>query len=87
MEPAINLKVIKQYKWYILGGAFLLSVLVTGILALTGTLDCERTSIRGGVYQTCDCVGFEVEVKNTTSSGERKTICLGKINNKQSYQQ
>ena len=87
MEPAINLKLIKKYKWYILSGVFLLFVLVMGILALLGSLDCERTSIRGGVHQNCDCQGFEIAVKSTANSGERKTICIGRITNKNVYQQ
>ncbi|MFC1722168.1 hypothetical protein ACFL0C_00800 [Patescibacteria group bacterium] len=87
MDPVQLKKVLKDNKWLIVAGIGIFLFVIVGILMLSGQLDCERTSIRGGVFQNCECQGFEVAVKSTTNSGEKKTICLGIIKDRIHYQE
>ncbi len=69
----------KDHKYSILGGIVLFFVVVFFLMLLSGTQDCEITSLQEGVVQTCDCRGMVVTVKSTTNSREKKTVCLGRI--------
>lgn len=71
--------IIKEHKWAILGGVVFFLVIVFFIMLFSGTQDCEITSLREGVIQTCDCQGIPVTVKSITNSGEKKTVCLGRV--------
>jgi len=70
---------IKEHKWAIFGSVVLFFIIVFFLMLLSGRQDCEITSLQEGVIQTCDCKGMVVTVKSTINSGERKTVCLGRI--------
>jgi hypothetical protein len=72
---------IKEHKWSILGGVVLFLVIVFFIMLISGSQDCEITSLQEGVIQTCDCRGMVVTVRSTTNSREKRTVCLGRIAN------
>lgn len=79
-------KLIKE-NWMSATGVLTLTLFIIFlILIIAGRLDCELVSIKEGVYKTCDCKGFEVTVKSTESSGQQKTVCLGFITNKRTFQ-
>ena len=61
--------------------------LIFFVLLISGRQNCEITSVRDGVFQTCDCWGFEITVKSTANSGTQKTVCVGRISNRQTYKQ
>jgi len=71
--------VVKEHKWGILGGIIFLLVVFSFIMLYSGNQDCEITSLRDGVLQTCDCRGLTITVKSITNSGEKKTVCLGRV--------
>ena len=70
---------IKGHKLSILGGIVLFFVIVFFLMLVSGRQDCEITSLQDGVVQTCDCRGLIITVKSTVNSGEKKTVCLGRI--------
>jgi hypothetical protein len=80
-----KIRVIRENWIASLGVVLLTIVIIMFILILTGRLDCELTSLKGGVYQTCDCTGLEITVKSITNSGEQKTICVGRVQNRIKY--
>ncbi len=86
-ETYDKIEFVKE-KWVLFAGGFLL-LLIVGIfgLIISGVQDCDLISIKSGVVRTCDCQGFEVTVKSTANSGEQKTICLGRIVNKKTFQE
>jgi hypothetical protein len=83
--PNNKFKTIRAHKLAVAGIFVLLILLVIIILAIVGILDCEYTHIREGVKRTCDCQGLEIAVKSSTNSGERKTICVGRITSKKTF--
>lgn len=76
---------IKENKLLILGLITLVFVLIFVVRLILGYQNCNITKLKGGVLQKCDCTGLEVTVKITSSSGEQKTVCLGRISNKITY--
>ncbi len=70
---------IKEHRYSILGSIMLFFVVVFFLMLLSGRQDCEITSLREGVIQTCDCRGMVITVKSTVNSGEKKTVCLGRV--------
>ena len=78
-EREIKFKSVREHRWAILGGFVLFLVVTFFILLISGRQDCEITSLREGVIQTCRCRGLEIEVSSTTNSREKKTVCLGQV--------
>jgi len=78
-EREDKLKVIKEHKFAIGGGFLLFLVILFFILLISGRQDCEIVSLRDGVIQTCRCKGLTITVKSISNSGERKTVCLGRV--------
>ena len=83
--PNNKLNLIKNHKVLVLSIFLMLALLVVLVLAIVGALDCESTHIREGVKTTCNCQGLEIAVKSSTNSGERKTICIGRITSKKTF--
>lgn len=80
-----KLEKLKEH-WVVATFAGILGVLVIlFLLVVSGAQDCDITQIRGGVKQTCRCIGMEITVKSTTNTGEQKTICLGVASGKKTY--
>ncbi|OGC45124.1 hypothetical protein A2V49_04710 [candidate division WWE3 bacterium RBG_19FT_COMBO_34_6] len=79
------LQKLKERKGLIILSLFLILTIFSFILLLSGAQDCELINIHEGVKKDCDCKGLILTVKSTTSSGERKTVCLGIISNKTKY--
>jgi len=80
-------KAIKDHKFAIIGAVVLVLIITFFILLITGTQDCEIVSLKEGVLQTYDCKGLTITVKSISNSGERKTVCLGRIKNKVKHTQ
>ena len=78
-ERVDKLKAVKDHKFAILGGMVLFFVITFFILLFSGRQDCEIVSLREGVIQTCSCKGLTITVKSISNSGERKTVCLGRV--------
>ena len=78
-EREDKLKPIREHKMVVLGGFVLFLIVIFFILLISGRQDCEITSLKDGVIQTCRCRGMEITVRSTTSSREKKTVCLGQL--------
>ncbi len=76
---------LKDHWLIIFGGTVLTIVVISFVVIMSGILNCEKTTIRNGVYQICKCSGLEIKIKNTTNTGELQTICIGAITRKNMY--
>ena len=79
------LKTIKKNKFLTLLSLLFIVVIITLILVSTGRQNCLIVHIKDGVKQTCDCTGLEITVKSTTMAAEKRTVCIGQIQNRISY--
>lgn len=86
-EREDKFKAIKEHKFAILGGIVLFFVVTFFILLISGRQDCEIVSLREGVIQTCRCRGLTITVKSVANSGERKTVCLGRVAERFKYKE
>jgi len=86
-EQEDKLKVIKEHKFAILGGIFLFFTILFFVLLISGRQDCEIVSLKEGVVQNCKCQGLTITVKSIANSGERKTICLGRVADRLKYKE
>ena len=86
-EREDKLKAIKEHKFAIMGGVVLFFVVLFFILLISGRQDCEIVSLKEGVVQNCRCQGLPITVKSISNSGERKTICLGRVAERFKYKE
>ena len=84
--PVDKIRFLRENKWSVAGLIVFIFVLIFVINLILGNQNCNITTIKNGVIQKCDCTGLEITVKSTESSGEQKTICLGRVSNKVEYQ-
>lgn len=86
-EREDKFKIIKEHKFAIGAGFLLFLVILFFILLISGRQDCEIVSLKEGVIQNCRCRGLTITVKSISNSGERKTICLGRVAERFKYKE
>ncbi len=61
--------------------------IVIVVLALALIRRCADGGAMAGVYQSCDCRGFEwQQYDRTAADGPRRTFCLGLVRSRTCYQ-